>query len=342
VKIPIQNIYYLLCYAWDALDEAELIDVHMEPSAPTVDLFAVVLLRGVEHLLKRGMAREYRAFDDDLAGVRGRIRFSETVSRQLFANARTWCEFDELGFDIPPNRIIKASLRQLLRVQDLDKELRSEAAGVYRRLSDVGDTPLEARAFRTVQIRHSTRFYGFLMDVCRLLHENLMVDETTGAARFRDFVRDERQMALLFQKFVRNLLHREQKRYSVSSPQLQWCEVEATSEALAYLPTMQTDIVLSSSQRQIIIDTKFYKEAFQGRFGQPRIRSEHLYQLDSYMTNAKAQVERVVEGILLYPSVGQDFALGYRIRGRSVQVRSLNLAQPWRDIRQQLLNITAA
>ena len=43
MEIPIQNIYYLLCYAWDKLEEKELIDVDPVGMTELVDLFARVL-----------------------------------------------------------------------------------------------------------------------------------------------------------------------------------------------------------------------------------------------------------------------------------------------------------
>ena len=54
-RIPIQNLYYLLCYAWNHLKQGEMVDVSNVPSTELVDLFAVVLCQGVEHLARRGL-----------------------------------------------------------------------------------------------------------------------------------------------------------------------------------------------------------------------------------------------------------------------------------------------
>ena len=55
MAVPVQNIYYLLCYAWDALEEAERIDVSPEQSLTLTDLFARVLISGAGQLLVRGV-----------------------------------------------------------------------------------------------------------------------------------------------------------------------------------------------------------------------------------------------------------------------------------------------
>ena len=39
-RIPIKNLYYLLCYSWDQLEQGQLVDVANCPSTELVDLFA--------------------------------------------------------------------------------------------------------------------------------------------------------------------------------------------------------------------------------------------------------------------------------------------------------------
>jgi 5-methylcytosine-specific restriction enzyme subunit McrC len=51
VKIPIQNLYYLLCYAWDRLDERDIVAVDAAGVTSLADLFARVLINGSNPLL---------------------------------------------------------------------------------------------------------------------------------------------------------------------------------------------------------------------------------------------------------------------------------------------------
>ncbi|NIQ13085.1 MAG: restriction endonuclease, partial [Candidatus Dadabacteria bacterium] len=57
MSIPIQNIYYLLCYAWNKLEEKDLVNVQEEDTTKLIDLFAKVLINGTTYLLKRGLDR---------------------------------------------------------------------------------------------------------------------------------------------------------------------------------------------------------------------------------------------------------------------------------------------
>lgn len=53
MDIPIQNIYYLLCYAWDKLEEAEPVSVDSDTEHQLLNLFAKVLSERLKWLLKK-------------------------------------------------------------------------------------------------------------------------------------------------------------------------------------------------------------------------------------------------------------------------------------------------
>ncbi|MGI8402890.1 MAG: 5-methylcytosine restriction system specificity protein McrC, partial [Gemmatimonadaceae bacterium] len=305
LKIPIQNVYYLLSYAWNRLEASQIVDVESLPSTELVDLFAHVLSKGLAHVLRRGLDRGYVSHEETIPGIRGKMLLTATLKRNDFLAGRTVCAFDELSYDVLPNQLIKATIRQLLRVTALDRATHAMLADLHRRLGVVSEVVVRADLFRRVQLHRNNAFYGFLLDVCYLIHEGLLVDEESGAVQFRDFIRDPNQMPYLFQYFVFNFLKREQSDSRVSSEQLRWHGADGTEEAMGYLPAMQTDIVLSSARRRVIIDTKFYAEAFQ-RQHKATVRSDHLYHLYAYMRtlNAGEAAGMQVEGMLLSPAIG--------------------------------------
>ena len=103
---------------------------------------------------------------------------------------------------------------------------------------------------------------------------------------------------------------------------------------------MRTDVVLRSSENTIVLDTKFYRQSFvTSRVGsQPKVHSSHLYQILTYLKNYEPEVG-VAAGILLYPTIDQDFTFTYRILGHLVRVCSVNLMQPWLVIHHRLLEV---
>jgi 5-methylcytosine-specific restriction enzyme subunit McrC len=54
-RIPIENLYYLLAYAWDHFREVQEIDVASESCPDIHNLLARVLANGIRRLASRGM-----------------------------------------------------------------------------------------------------------------------------------------------------------------------------------------------------------------------------------------------------------------------------------------------
>jgi 5-methylcytosine-specific restriction enzyme subunit McrC len=342
MKVPILNIYYMLVYAWDVLDEAESLRIEAQDCTQLVDLFAKVLHSGAETILRRGLDRGYLCRREALAGIRGKLDLSASIKANVVRHARTICEYDELSHDVLHNRVLKSTIRRLLNVPDLSSELRDSLAETYHRLQQISEVAITDRVFRSVQLYRSNRSYRLLLDVCRLVHQAKLTTEEAGEIEFRDFFRDEHRMRQLFEKFVRNFYRREQTTFRVGRTNMKWQEVTASKQNLAYLPKLQTDATLSSAERVIVIETKFVPQVFVEYRGKWSIRSSHLYQLFAYLKNIAARIgkSRPLTGILLYPSAWQSIPpLEYCLHGNQVKVCTLDLNQHWREIEADLLRI---
>lgn len=169
----------------------------------------------------------------------------------------------------------------------------------------------------------------------------LLINEETGESKFRDFLRSERQMAALFEKFVRNFYKREQRIFRVKAERILWQDVEADEASLSMLPSMKTDVSLESKTRKLVIDTKYYGEALNSYYGHESVRSAHLYQIFAYLKNLQIQGGecRELEGMLLYPTVGVSLDLRYRIQGHSVRVATVDLNADWQAIHKRLMSL---
>ena len=106
---------------------------------------------------------------------------------------------------------------------------------------------------------------------------------------------------------------------------------------------METDVSLYSPERQIIIDCKFYKNAFSERQGVERFRRDHLFQLFAYLENAgHSKGWEAVEGVLLYPAVGEGFSHTVVLNGHRLGLRSINLDQDWQEVESRLMRVLEA
>lgn len=342
--IPIQNIYYLLIYAWNQLAEGELVDVSGIDSTELVDLYGSVLLSGLRHVTRRGLDQTYLLVSEDMAGIRGRVNMGETARRLLIHHGRAHCEFDELRVDNLQNQILKSTLRSILRAENLDSGLRSELKQMDRALRDVSTIRLTAPIFRRVQLHRNNRFYRFLLNVCELVFQSSLAAEDSGQYRFRDFVRDQRRMATLFERFVFNFLRMECPWLSVKRDEIRWQAESSADPELRYLPTMRTDVSVRSSSKTLIIDAKFYQKTHQEYYGRERVHSSNLYQIFAYLKNLEgvSGPDASADGMLLYPAVNQNLRLAYTIGGHNIQICTLDLAQDWATIRSELLDLIKA
>jgi len=339
--IPILNIYYLLLYAWDRLPEGGILDISGVDSTELADLFAAVLLGGVRHLMRRGLDQSYVAVTDEIPGIRGRVDFAGTARRLLAQHGRALCEFDEFTVDTLPNRILLASIRRVSQAEGLASNLRHDLGGLARSLNGISRVRLDRRAFRQIQLHGNNSFYAFLLSVCKLILESSILVEASGEIRFRDFLRDPDRMAMLFERFLFNFIRREIPNADVRRERIYWSARSESDPSLSLLPSMQTDISVRLQGRTIIIDAKYYEKTLQEHFGAQTFRSAHLYQVFSYLKNIEVRggQDAAAEGLLLYPKTDAAVRQSYEIGGHKISVASVDLAQPWRYVRSELLEI---
>jgi 5-methylcytosine-specific restriction enzyme subunit McrC len=175
------------------------------------NLLAKVLIGGTQHLLRRGLDRGYKVFEEDTGRLRGRIMIGETIGRALLPQARARCQYEELSYDILHNHILRSTITLLADADAIDGELRHELRNIDRALDGITTVRLSNEAFRRVQLYSNNAFYAFLMRVCALVRDALIPEERSGRFRFREVVRDETRMAAIFQNFVLNFLGYDRK-----------------------------------------------------------------------------------------------------------------------------------
>jgi 5-methylcytosine-specific restriction enzyme subunit McrC len=340
-SIPIQNIYFLLCYAWDSLPEAGFIDIEKENIAKPIELLARVLINGTRHILRRGLEQGYQLEREEIATIKGRVLVADSARRFLFQQGRALCEFDELSVITLPNQILKATLKYSSVAKELDPGIRHEAGLLVRQLQEVTDVPLTKKIFRKVQLHGNNRFYRFILQVCQLILDQSLMNELEGSHHFRDFTQDERKMAQLFERFLFNFYKREQTEYLVKKERIYWQADSADDPGLSMLPTMETDISLRSPLKTLIIDAKYYSRTLQSYYDIESVHSGNLYQIFSYLKNLEFRGgnDAAAEGMLLYPVVSKGISKSYVLHGHKVRIETIDLAQDWRDISASLLGL---
>ena len=163
MTIPVQNIYFLLCYAWANLEQRDSVNIDAVDPHNVSDLYARVLSNGVQRLIKRGLDRSYTLHSEETPRLRGRIDFAQSIKRQTWQQGRMHCEFDELSHNILHNQIIKTTIGNLINTADLSRERREELVSVNRYLKTIDRIHLTAATFKRVQLHRNNSHYRLLL-----------------------------------------------------------------------------------------------------------------------------------------------------------------------------------
>lgn len=340
-QIPIENIYFLLAYAWDKLDEAERVPVALDGETDLLDLFAKILTGAARVLLKRGIDKNYVLQTAEIAGIKGKLELAATIKSNSLLRQRTVCSFDEFSGDTLINRILIATFNRLLKTTNLNQDLKRDIRFLRTMFGEISALKLDAARFKQVWLNRNNRFYAFVLNVCELVYRSTLPSETAGEFVFTDFTRDAAQMSRLFEAFARSFYRRETA-FDVRRETIEWQFLSENNEDLNFLPQMQTDITLENANRKVIIDAKFYSETMTLRFDREKIKSANLYQLFSYLINQRRSGEPktlTAAGILLYPTIEKEYDLQFDFESHRIYVKTVNLNQHWQCIAERLKEI---
>ena len=171
--IPVANLYYLLCYAWDEFAPRQMDRYAAEDFPDTFHLFSRQLIVGVRALHRQGFETGYIPLEESTSNPRGRILMAPSIRTRAMSPKKVYCAFDEMSADILSNQILKATLRRLTGEETLQGPLRRELRQTMGLLASVRDIELTRRVFHSVRVHQNNRLYSFLMTICHFLWERM-------------------------------------------------------------------------------------------------------------------------------------------------------------------------
>ena len=333
--IRIQNIYYMLSYAFQVLNGQGYRNVATEDFGNVAELCAAILARGVCVQLKRGLGKEYVPRTEALSTLRGGIDISETLKTQARQRRQMVCSYDDFSVNSYMNRIVKSTMLLLLKA-DIAKERKKELRRLLAFFGDVLEVDLLSVNW-SFRYNRNNQTYRMLVSICCLVVKGLLQTRADGATRLMDFL-DEQRMCRLYEKFVLEYYRREHPQITTNASRIPWQLDDGMNDML---PVMQTDIMLSHGEKTLIIDTKYYDHSTQTRYGKNTLHSGNIYQIFTYVKNKEAELAgqpHEVSGMLLYAKTDEDTypEHEYRMSGNKIEVRVLNLDCDFGLIKSQL------
>ena len=331
--IRIQNIYYMLAYAFQILDQQGYAGCATEAFENIADLLSAILVKGVEIQIKRGLGRAYTEETQPLSGLRGKISITESLKQQTLIQQLV-CTYDVFSVDSYMNRILKTTMELLLRA-DLPRARKKKLRNLLLYFQEVGT--LQPRLIDWhFRFDRSNQTYQMLLSVCYLVLKGLLQTTTDGSVKCMQFL-DEQRMCRLYEKFILAYYKRHYPQLKATAAQISW----ALDDGMDFmLPVMQSDIILTCGNRVLIIDAKYYSHTTQQRYNAHNLHSKNLYQMFTYVKN-KAAAGGEVSGLLLYAKTEDDRTLDftYQMSGNRISVKTLDLDCDFAEIARQLNGI---
>ena len=333
--IRIQNIYYMLAYAFQVLNEQGYKNIATEEFDNTAELCAAILARGISTQVKRGLGKEYIPQTEALSSLRGKLDISESIKTQTFLKKQMICSYDDFSVNSVMNRIIKSTVLLLLK-GDISKSRKKELRKLMVFFEDVDVIDLYSVNWN-MQYNRNNQTYRMLISICYLVFKGLLQTQSDGTTKLMDFL-DEQRMHRLYEKFILEYYRKEHPELTANASQIPW---QLDDDFGDMLPVMQTDIMLTKDEKTLIIDAKYYAHTTQRQYDKNTLHSGNLYQIFTYVKNREYQfgdTENTVSGMLLYAKTDAVIQPDnvYQMHGNQISVRTLDLNLPFEQVAGQM------
>lgn len=348
--IPIQNLFYMLCYAWNVLSIKDTVNVSSEKIKDSYNLLGRIFSFGVGKLIRQGFHRCYIETEDELSVLKGKILLTDTINKSSLVRKKIYCEFDEFTSDNLFNQIIKYTLCCLIKNQAIDNTLKKDIKKQIIYFSNIGETQPSKNILQKLKYNRNNFIYKLLISIASMLYNNTLVNEEDGRIAFKDFYREE-QMQKVYELFLLNFyaLNLDKAIYHVHAPKISWSIDETAFEGIEGLLDIdtkitdrRTDIVIENKKEKIqfIIDAKYYKDALVSAYmndASETYRTGHINQVRGYILDSTFDGKKY--GALIYPTVYKsEIEKGLPIKNAPILIKTINLNQEWQKIETDLLS----
>lgn len=334
--IRIENIYYMLSYAYRNIKESDNSFIGTESFDNAADLLAAILAKGMSVQIKRGIQKDYIDMTDTLSTPKGKINVSSTITKQLMIKKQVVCDFDEYSADIVMNRILKSVAYTLCRPDEIRKEHKKSLKRSLLYMEDVGLINLKEIPWNELKYHRNNTSYRFLMNICYLIVAGLIMSPNGHSMKVKSFI-DDQVMSRLYEKFLLEYFRKHYPEFKVTASFIDW---QTDDGIIDLLPLMKSDVTIEYSGKTMIVDAKYYGKTMQGNQFSDRktVHSNNLYQIFTYVKNKDEMNNGSVKGMLLYAKTDEAVTPDekYEMSGNTIYVRTLDLGAKFEIIEKQL------
>lgn len=256
-----------------------------------------LFIQALERVFLLGLPKEYKDKSYHEAKVMGKVDMAKFIKKDVpFAGkiSSTNRERQEIG------DIVLVLHKALKIVQKESKELIKPVINTLSYLNEIREprfvTPNVVHNALNSKALHNPIYtpYKKVLEYASLIIENEDAGTKSNGKQNLGFLVD---VAELFEIYMRKLLQKEFKDWSVNSPKIELYKDKFFARKI--IP----DIVMSSGDKVLVFDTKYKRMNMRGKdqYGLGDIDRNDFFQINTYMSYYQNQGKNVVVGGLLYP-----------------------------------------
>jgi 5-methylcytosine-specific restriction enzyme subunit McrC len=310
-KIPIERVLFLISYAVDPRRWSE--ETHGFASVPSlVEAVVPGFVAQVKRAICRGLLPGYRLEEEALPAVRGRIRFEEQLRKRFLRVPPIEVRFDEFTEDIEENRLVKAAIAKLGRMQLRSDRVRRSLRAFDGAFQAVSSVTYDAGRLPSISYTRLNRHYRPAIELAKLVLRSLSFELRGDNVEASAFLID---MNEIFETFVvvalRDALRLSERSWPQGTAGHWLCLDEADRVKL------EPDLSWWEGGRCTFVgDVKYKRVKVAG------VRHPDLYQLLAYVTATDLPA-----GLLIY-AAGEGDPVMHRVMqiGKELHVVALQLA----------------
>lgn len=338
VDNKVKNIYYMLCYSFygEQLNEKEEAELGTEAFDNIYNLFSLLLCLILKKQVKKGLHREYVSATDEIGTIKGRININQTINNNSLIKKRITCDFDEYNENCLLNKVIKTTLFYLIKSNKIGLETKDALKKLLNYFSKIDLIEIKSIKWDQIKFNRNNMSYKYVVDLCKLILNGLIVSDKSGKNKFKEFL-DDTRISAIYENFIKAYFRKHYPELNACSKKLYLTNKPLTS----FIPMMKTDITLEYEDRMLIIDAKFYNKILRENYVSPRcktVSSNNLYQILTYVDNQDPMKNGNVYGMLLYAQTIDEpsISLSDTLNQHKIMVKTLDMNEDWTSIKSNL------
>lgn len=343
-SIPIQNLWFLLLYASEYVHENTANRFDTTRADGLENLISIVLADHLDDYLNQHLRKQLRSKQAELGVIKGKINHYQTTVRQSLSKGRVFCSYNEATYNITRHAYMLSAVELVLKLK-IEKKAREKLSRIQFEFKSYGVVSSSLYRFEKDHFSSFEHVCKKAIYISKLIHDMQIMATQFGDHLQPELMLSDEKLRKVFEKGIAGFFkfNLDKTIYRVVSGKGSRIDLDLQfpiNGIERYFPNMTLDMMIRSKDMLLVIDTKFadmLKSQYQGT---PKIKSDYIRQIYTYVMSYKIkEPENNCSGMLLYPAIDQNYAMSIEMLSVPLHFYTVDLSKKISEIHQELIKI---